>query len=82
MKPKAKVWFGRVRALAWAAFGLLSFAMGWQNSVALVWMASVYANVEASVASSEAADDSVVMRELAAMRATQDEILALLRARL
>lgn len=53
----------------WAAFGALSFAMGWQNIVALVWAASVYANVKSDYGAAEAADDREIMRELAGLRA-------------
>lgn len=64
MRTKTRVWFARTRAVVWALFGAVSFAMGWSNSVALVWFASVYANVESGIASGEAADDSKIMRVL------------------
>ena len=45
-------------------FGLVAFALGWAESIALVWAASVYANIMSDWASSEAADDSVVLERL------------------
>lgn len=57
MSTRAKVWFGRSRAIVWVLLGLASFPLGWSDSVVLVWIASVYANVESSIASSEAADN-------------------------
>lgn len=59
-----KTAFARGRALLWLALGVLSWPLGWMNSVALVWMASVYANVESGFATGEAADDREVTRRL------------------
>jgi hypothetical protein len=81
VKVKTKVWFGRARAAGWVVLGLASFALSIQDSVALVWAASVYANVVSDLAVAEAADDALVMEELKAIRADQAEILALLRER-
>jgi hypothetical protein len=64
---KHRVWFARARALVWVVLGVVSFPLGWANSVVLVWMASVYANVESGIASSEAADDSKIMLKLKAI---------------
>lgn len=64
MRTKTRVWFARTRAVVWALFGAVSFAMGWSNSVALVWFASIYANVESGIASGEAADDSKIVKLL------------------
>lgn len=65
----AKILFHKGSALAWAAFGALSFYMGWQNNVALVWMASVYANVKSDWTAAEAADDRAVVAEMARLAA-------------
>lgn len=66
---RRSVWFHRARATAWLAFGLISFAVGWANSVALVWAASVYANVMTDWTAAEAADDRRVLAAIAEMRA-------------
>lgn len=73
-KSKKVVWFHRARGVAWAFFGLISFMMGWQNNISLVWFASVYANALTDWGAGEAADD----REL---HAKLDKILELLEAR-
>jgi len=59
-----RVWFHKARAVAWAVLGLVSFFMGWQNSVALVWGASVYANVVSDWTAGEAADDREIVERL------------------
>ncbi len=64
MGPNGKTAFARVRAILWLALGAASWPLGWMNSVALVWMASVYANVESGFATGEAADDGKVMKRL------------------
>lgn len=74
MGARTKIWFGRGRALVWILLGLASFPLGWSDSVVLVWIASVYANVESSIASSEAADDRALHERL-------DRIEELLRQR-
>lgn len=60
----AKVWFHRSRAILWAILGIVSFPLGWANSVALVWAASVYANVLTDISAAEAADDREVLARL------------------
>lgn len=65
---KRRVWFARARAATWVILGIVSFPLGWANSVVLVWIASVYANVESGIAAGEAADDSAVLAELAHLR--------------
>lgn len=62
-----KVWFHRSRAAAWALVGVLSFMYGWANSVALVWAASLYANIVSDWTAAEAADDRRVIEEMEAM---------------
>lgn len=61
---KGRVLRQRLMAIAWTLFGLVSFAMGWQNNVALVWAASVYANVKTDWGTAEAADDSELITTL------------------
>lgn len=64
MTAKCRVWFHRGRAMAWAVVGVLSFVYGWQDSVVLVWIASVYANVVSDLTAAEAADDRSVCDRL------------------
>lgn len=68
-----KVRFARLRAAFWTLLGLASVPLGWANSVALVWAASVYANVASEVAAAEAADDHVVLDRLALIEQQQRE---------
>jgi hypothetical protein len=77
---RRKVWFGRGRALLWVVLGALSFPLGWSDSVVLVWIASVYANVESSVASSEAADDSQLNERLDRIERLNLQVLHQVRA--
>lgn len=63
-----RVRFARLRALAWVLLGAVSFPFGWADSVVLVWIASVYANVASEIAAGEAADDSEVLAELRKLR--------------
>lgn len=62
-----KVWFHRSRAAVWGVVGVLSFMYGWANSVALVWVASLYANIVSDIGAAEAADDRHVIEELEAL---------------
>jgi hypothetical protein len=64
--PKAVV-FGRTRAIAWALIGAGAQVFGLSDSVALVWWASVYANIESGMATAQAADDRGVLREVRAL---------------
>jgi hypothetical protein len=61
---RRKVLINKLSAVGWAALGLVSFLLGWQNSVALVWLASVYANVKTDWGTAEAADDRAVVVRL------------------
>lgn len=72
--PNARVRFARLRALAWLVVGAVSFPLGWADSVVLVWIASVYANAVGEVGAAEAADDKVVLDELAALRQRLDQM--------
>lgn len=64
MTQKRKVWFHRLSAFAWVIIGTISFVLGWQESVVLVWIASVYANIKSDWAAAEAADHRDVTRRL------------------
>lgn len=78
---RRKVWFHRSRALVWIAVGILSFVFGWQSSVVLVWIASVYANTVSDLGAAEAADDRVVTSRLDAVDERLAHIEALLEQR-
>lgn len=69
MKPRGRVWLHRADAVFWAALGAVSFPVGWANSVVLVWIASVYANVKSGWSAAEAADNREVLAELREIRA-------------
>ncbi len=69
-----KVWFHRSRAIVWALLGIVSFPLGWANSVALVWAASVYANVLTDVGAAEAADDRQILERLDRIEALLAEL--------
>lgn len=83
--PTGRVRFARARAIAWGVLGVVSVPLGWANSVALVWFASVYANVASEMATGEAADDTKITDRLDRLEtgqrrieADQKEILRLL----
>lgn len=59
-----RVWFNWASAGFWLMLGVLSFPLGFANSVTLVWIASIYANVKTDVGTAEAADDHVVTDRL------------------
>jgi hypothetical protein len=71
---EGRVRFARLRAIAWVVVGAVSFPLGWANSVALVWIASVYANFASEVAAGEAADDEAVLTELRELRRQVDAL--------
>lgn len=64
MKRGWRVWFNWISAGLWLCFGIVSFPLGWANSVALVWIASVYANTKTDWGAAEAADDHAVLERL------------------
>jgi hypothetical protein len=68
MKTPRAVWFGRARAAFWVAAGAVAWLTGHADSVALVWWASVYANIESGMATATAADDREVLAEVRALR--------------
>lgn len=80
-KRRAIVWFHRSRAIVWAIVGVLSFPLGWANSVVLVWIASLYANVATDWGNGEAADNRELVQLLTEVRDQNAEILARLPAR-
>jgi hypothetical protein len=81
LSTSGKVRFGRIRALVWIAVGLVSFPLGWANSVVLVWIASFYANAESGFATAEGADNRALLKELDRHRKQLERIENLLTAR-
>ena len=65
---EGRVRSARLRALAWATVGVISFPLGWASSVVLVWIASVYANVVGELGVASAEDDEAVLKEVRALR--------------
>lgn len=63
-RRRIKVWQYRGRAIVWAVAGVASFVFGWADSVALVWLASLYANVSTDLGAAEAADNRDVIERL------------------
>jgi hypothetical protein len=63
-RPPAAIWFHRSRAVVWVIVGVISFPLGWANSVVLVWIASVYANISGDIGAAAAADDRAVIERL------------------
>jgi hypothetical protein len=64
----------RTLAVCWLIIGAASFALSWQDSVVLVWIASVYANVMSSFGAAAATDDRAVLEELRALREKVDAL--------
>lgn len=62
------------RAVVWALAYVVTVAFGVTDSVALVWFASVYANVVSDLGAAAATDDRVV---LDAIRELREEIAQL-----
>jgi hypothetical protein len=65
---EGRVRSARLRAIAWVIVGVISFPLGWADSVALVWIASVYANFVGELGAAEAADDEAVLSEVRTLR--------------
>ena len=76
---KRRVWIHRSRAVAWAVVGALSFPLGWANSVVLVWIASLYANVSTDWGNGEAADNTEVIDAIKELRTELRTELAAIR---
>ncbi len=64
LSARGRVWSFRARAAAWLAIGAWAFATDRQDSVALVWLASLYANVATDLGAAQAADDREVLDRL------------------
>lgn len=75
-KQPPRVWFHRGSAVAWLAFGVTAFALGWAESITLVWAASVYANVKSDWGAAEAADDAQLLKRLDEVMAKLEKIEA------
>lgn len=76
-RTSAKVWFHRIRAVLWAIGGALAFPLGYANSVALVWFASVYANVFTDWGAAEAANDKAVQDHISRLEQKVDNLTAM-----
>jgi hypothetical protein len=50
------MWVHRSRAIAWVVIGVVAFLVGWHEAIWLLWIASVYANVESAWTTGEAVD--------------------------
>jgi hypothetical protein len=61
---KRRIWFHRSRAIGWLLLGAATFIFGFQDSVVMVWIASIYANVVSDWTASEAVDDRDVITRL------------------
>lgn len=61
------MWFHRSRAALWLCVGVASFIFGWENSVVLVWLASLYANIVSDWTAAEATDDRHLVEEMEAL---------------
>lgn len=48
----------------WVGVGIASFVFGFENSVVLVWIASLYANIVSDWGAAEAADDREIVDRL------------------
>jgi hypothetical protein len=66
--------FHQLRAALWAVAYIVTVAVGIHDSVALVWFASVYANVVSDLTAAAATDDKAV---LTAIHELRDEVAAL-----
>lgn len=75
---QGRVRSARLRAIAWVVIGIVSFPLGWASSVALVWIASVYANFVGELGAAEAADDEAVLTEVRALREQVAELRSVL----
>lgn len=73
---RKRVWFHRARAIVWVIIGAASYPLGWANSVAVVWTASLYANIMTDWGAAEAADEHEVMDELAEIKKLLREHIA------
>ena len=56
--------FHKLSAVAWVVLGLISYPLGWANSVALVWAASAYANAKTDWAAADASKTQEILDRL------------------
>lgn len=70
---KRRIWWHRSRAIFWIVLGAIAFRFNWQNSIALLWLASVYANVESAWSTAAATDDSDLIARLERIERLLDE---------
>ncbi len=68
MSVTPRVWFHRGRSILWVVVGVASFVWGFANSVMLVWIASLYANVVSDWGAAEAANNTEVLEAIAQLR--------------
>lgn len=61
---KRRIWFHRSRAVGWVLLGIATFIFGLQDSVVMVWIASVYANVVSDWTAGEALDHKDLTKRL------------------
>lgn len=78
---KGRIWFHRSRAVGWVLLGAAAFLLGLQDSVVMVWIASVYANAVSDWTAGEAADQREQLACLRRIEAQNKEILELLAGR-
>jgi hypothetical protein len=69
-----KVWFHRTRAAFWLVLACLVFPLGWEESIALVILASLYANFTGDWGAAEAADDRELVGRLKRIETLLTEI--------
>lgn len=75
---KGRIWFHRSRAIGWVFLGAAAFMFGWQNSIVLLWIASVYANAESAWSTAAATDDSKITERLDRIENLLKELKAIL----
>jgi hypothetical protein len=61
---RRRIWFHRSRAVGWVLLGAATFIFGFQDSVVMVWIASVYANVVSDWTAGEALDHRDLTKRL------------------
>lgn len=61
---RGRIWFHRGRAIGWVFLGAATFIFGFQDSVVMVWIASVYANVVSDWTAGEALDHKDITKRL------------------
>jgi hypothetical protein len=64
MRASRRLWIHRGRAVAWVVIGVAAFPLKLQDAIWLLWLASVYANVESAWSTGAAADDREILGRL------------------